>query len=52
MTVGKWSSGDFIDGSMLTDHMSEKSELKVRKHEAMNYRCDGTGLGRWSGGWS
>lgn len=41
-----WRTGDFIDDSTVTDHMGEKSELKVKKCEAMNYRCEGMGLGR------
>lgn len=48
--LGKCSSGDFIDESVVTDHMGEKSEPKVKKCEAMKYRCGGMASGqveRW-----
>lgn len=42
---GEWSAGDFMDDSVVTDRIGEKSELRVKGREAAERGCRGTG--RW-----
>lgn len=44
--LGEWSAGDFMDDSVVTDRIGEKSELGVKGCEAAERGCRGTG--RWS----
>lgn len=42
---GEWSAGDFMDDSVVTDHIGERSELRVKGRQAAERGCRGTG--RW-----
>lgn len=44
--MGEWSAGDFMDDSVVTDRIGEKSELRVKGCEGAECGCRGTG--RWS----
>lgn len=44
--LGEWSAGDFMDDSVVTDRIGEKSELRVKGREAAERGCRGTA--RWS----